>query len=129
MTGSVKRAVDETDRRRKIQVAYNKKYGITPKTVIREIKDILPDAGDVLEIELGPIGRSRSELDKLLKKKVLEMRDAADALDFELASVLRDEIRTLEEKMNKKEKTVRLGRKAKAKVIKVNEEDDQKDER
>jgi excinuclease ABC subunit B len=129
MTGSVKRAVDETDRRRKIQVAYNKKHGITPKTVIREIKDILPDAGDVLEIELGPIGRSRSELDKLLKKKVLEMRDAADALDFELASVLRDEIRTLEEKMNKKEKTVRLGRKAKAKVIKVNEEDDQKDER
>ncbi|MEX0690040.1 MAG: helicase-related protein, partial [Candidatus Paceibacterota bacterium] len=52
ITGSIKRAVDETERRRKRQIAYNKKHNITPKTIIREISDITPlDTANILEIE------------------------------------------------------------------------------
>ncbi|MFA4999574.1 MAG: excinuclease ABC subunit UvrB [Parcubacteria group bacterium] len=104
MTGSVKRAVAETERRRKLQLAYNKKHGIVPKTIIREIKDILPDVEEVLKMELGPINRSRSEMERILKGKITDMKTAADELNFELAAVLRDEIQTLEEKLGKNEK-------------------------
>ncbi|MFA5052623.1 MAG: excinuclease ABC subunit UvrB [Parcubacteria group bacterium] len=108
MTRSVKRAVEETDRRRKLQVAYNKRHGITPKTIVREIKDILPDVEEILKVELGPIGKSHSEMEKLLKRKTEEMKNAADDLNFELAAVLRDEIETLEEKLGKnKDKTIK----------------------
>jgi excinuclease ABC subunit B len=108
MTGSVKRAVEETERRRKLQMEYNKKHGIVPKTVVREIKDILPDAGEILDMELGPVGRSKSEMAKMLKRKESEMKEAADSLNFELAAVLRDEIQTLEEKLGKnKDKTIK----------------------
>lgn len=108
ITGSVKRAVEETERRRAIQIAYNKKHNITPKTIIREIKDILPNAGEVLEIELGPIGKSHREMMKILKRKEIEMKEASDDLNFELASVLRDEIKTLEEKLDiSKNKTIK----------------------
>ena len=116
MTGSVKRAVAETERRRKIQTAYNKKHNIVPQTIVRAIKDILPDASNVLAIELGPIGRSCSEMDKILKRKEIEMKEAADNLNFELAAVLRDEIHVLEEKLGKhKDKTVK-GRTMKKKI-------------
>jgi excinuclease ABC subunit B len=108
LTGSVERAMGKTERRRKIQTEYNERHGITPKTIVREIKNILPNMGETLEIELGPIKRSKSEMDKLLKKKILEMKEAADNLDFELAGVLRDEIQTLEEKLGKnKDKTIK----------------------
>jgi len=108
MTNSVKRAVAETERRRKIQTAYNNQHGIIPRTVIRAIKDILPNTGDILEIELGPIGRSHSAMDRILKQKEREMKEAAENLNFELASVLRDEIQTLEERLKKnKEKTIK----------------------
>ena len=116
MTGSVKRAVAETERRRKIQMTYNKKHNIIPQTIIRAIKDILPDASNVLAIELGPVNRSRSEMDKILKRKEIEMKEAADNLNFELAAVLRDEIHVLEEKLGKhKDKTVK-GRTMKKKI-------------
>ncbi len=120
MTGSVKRATEETERRRKLQMAYNKEHNITPKTVVREIKDILPDAGEILEMELGPVGRSKSEMDKMLRRKESEMKEAAENLNFELAAVLRDEIQTLEEKLGKnKDKTIKG--KAMKKRIKVND--------
>lgn len=120
MTGSVKRAVEETERRREIQIAYNKKHNIVPRTVVREIKDILPDAGEILEMELGPIGRSKSEMDKMLRRKETEMKEAAENLNFELAAVLRDEIQTLEEKLGKnRDKTIKG--KALKKRIKVSD--------
>ncbi len=120
ITGSIKRAVEETARRRSLQIAYNKKHNITPQTIIRSIKDILPDAEKLLAIELGPIGRSRSAMEKVLETKITEMKDAAENLNFELAAVLRDEIQTLEEKLGKNtEKTIR-GR-AMKKKIKINE--------
>ncbi|MDD5099110.1 MAG: excinuclease ABC subunit UvrB, partial [Candidatus Colwellbacteria bacterium] len=80
ITKSVKRAVEETDRRRKIQVEYNKKHGIIPKTIVKEIKDMLPEAAETLEIELAPIAKSLSEMEKLLKVKEREMRSASDDL-------------------------------------------------
>ncbi|OGG38442.1 excinuclease ABC subunit B [Candidatus Jorgensenbacteria bacterium RIFCSPLOWO2_02_FULL_45_12] len=94
VTGSVERAVLETERRRKIQLAYNKKHGITPKTIIKEIKDILP-AEEILRIETAPVPKSRKEREALIAEKEREMKRAARELDFELAAILRDEVRIL----------------------------------
>ncbi|MCR4328552.1 MAG: excinuclease ABC subunit UvrB [Patescibacteria group bacterium] len=93
ITGSIHRAVSETDRRRKIQIAYNKKNGITPKTIIRKIASILPE--EVLKLEMKPIPKSKSAMEKLLREKEREMREAAKELNFELAAILRDEIKVL----------------------------------
>jgi excinuclease ABC subunit B len=100
ITGSIERAVRETDRRRIKQLAYNQEHGITPRTVFKEIKDILPV--DVLELELKPIGKNPTAMKRLLMDKEKEMREAAKNLDFELATVLRDEIRELEKLVKKK---------------------------
>ena len=100
MTGSIERAVKETNRRRKLQLAYNAEHGITPTTIIKEIRDILP-AEKILNLELAPVPKSRSGLQALLREKQREMRKAADELDFELAALLRDEIKALEKKSKK----------------------------
>lgn len=94
ITGSIERAIRETDRRRKIQLAYNKKYNITPKTIVKEIRDILP-VDDILKLEMKPVPKSKKQLDALIREKEREMKIAADALDFELATILRDELRIL----------------------------------
>ncbi|HVN67670.1 MAG TPA: helicase-related protein, partial [Candidatus Sulfotelmatobacter sp.] len=101
ITGSIKRAVGETERRRVIQIEYNKKHHITPKTVIRKISDIVP-VEEVLALEMKPIPKSKSATEALLKEKEKEMKAAAERLDFELAAILRDEIRELSKKMEKK---------------------------
>lgn len=93
ITGSIERAVGETERRRKIQTAYNEKHGITPRTIVRPITSILSE--DILELELQPVVKSKVEMEKLLKLKEKEMKEAAQNLDFELAAILRDEIKVL----------------------------------
>ncbi len=103
ITGSIAKAVRETERRRKIQLEYNKQHGITPKTITKAITDILPDAEDTLKLELSPVPKVKKELERLLRDKRQEMREAAKRLDFELAAILRDEIRELE--LKSKEKT------------------------
>lgn len=100
ITGSIDRAVGETERRRKIQLAYNETHGITPRTIIKEIKDILP-IDEVLALELAPVPKTKIAIEKLLRAKEDEMRRAAERLDFELAAILRDEIRELVKKMRK----------------------------
>lgn len=103
MTGSMERAIGETNRRREIQVAYNKKHKITPKTVAKRIHDI---TGDIERsrrravTELARIDRSAfgGDTKKLLADKRRQMHEAADRLDFETATLLRDEIRELEKK-------------------------------
>jgi len=94
ITGSIKQALRETERRRKIQLDYNQKHGITPKTIIKGISDIIP-IEEVLELELGPLPKSKRELDALVKEKEREMKEAASRLDFELAAILRDEVKAL----------------------------------
>jgi len=94
LTGSINRAVKETERRRKIQLAHNKKHKITPKTIVREISDIVP-IEDILALESKPIPKSKKQVEKLIKEKEREMKEAAGELDFELAAILRDEIALL----------------------------------
>lgn len=105
-TGSIERAIGETDRRRTLQLAYNKKHGITPKTIEKKIKDIT----DTLEREhreaVGTLLTTDAEFfnknpKKLIKEKIREMNEAVKDLDFETAAILRDEIRALEEKSKK----------------------------
>lgn len=109
MTGSMKAAMDETARRRKLQSDYNTKHGITPKTIIKKIKDIT----DTLEREHNKTVRLLMEGDeqlfnkapkKFIKQKTEEMEEAVKNLDFETAAIIRDEIRALEAKLEKKKK-------------------------
>ncbi|MDY7097887.1 MAG: excinuclease ABC subunit UvrB [Pseudomonadota bacterium] len=101
VTGSMERAMAETDRRREKQEAYNKEHGITPKTIKRDIADIVADTAskDGVTVDTGDeevnnlVGHNlRSYIEDLEKR----MRDAAANLEFEEAGRLRDEIRRLE---------------------------------
>jgi excinuclease ABC subunit B len=100
MTGSMERAIRETDRRREKQRAYNTEHGITPTTIKRNIGDIIAHVaskdGVLIEIDEDRphmVGHNlRSYIQELEKK----MREAASNLEFEEAGRLRDEIRTLE---------------------------------
>ena len=97
ITGSIKRAVEETERRREIQKEYNRKHNITPKTIEKEISDIIPTE-EILEIEIKPLLKSKKAIDRFIKEKEKEMRDAAKNLNFELATLLRDEINEIKKK-------------------------------
>lgn len=101
ITGSIKRAIGETERRRALQLEYNKKHKITPKTIIREIKDILP-AEEILALEMSPIPKSRKAIEELIREKERDMREAAKNLNFELAAILKDELRALNAKSKAK---------------------------
>ena len=101
MTGSMERAIRETDRRREKQHAYNMEHGITPATIKRDIHDIVADTAsrDSVLVEIDADGANnlvghnlRAYIDDLEKK----MRTAAADLEFEEAGRLRDEIRSLE---------------------------------
>ena len=100
MTRSLTAAVGETKRRRKIQQAYNKKHGITPKTIIKEIVDILPASSveAIVDIELSAVDINTAQLGKMISSKEKEMKKASHDLDFELAAILRDEIKVLSER-------------------------------
>lgn len=101
MTGSLDRAIGETNRRREIQIAFNKKHGITPKTVAKKIHDIVGDIQKARVRAITALADSDmaaygGDVKKLIKEKRAEMHKAADALDFETAALLRDEISRLE---------------------------------
>jgi len=98
ITGSMKRAIDETNRRRRIQDAYNKAHGITPTTIVKSVRDII-EIGSLSEDVKGKGKKklSASARDKLIEKLSAEMREAAARLDFEQAAYLRDKIKELRE--------------------------------
>lgn len=107
VTGSLKRAMDETNRRRAIQTAHNKKHGITPKTIIKKIHDIT----DQMESEHQKSVKFNMEIDrqifaknpkKLIKLKEKQMSEAVKELDFETAAILRDELVILKTKLSPK---------------------------
>lgn len=91
ITGSMDRAIKETQRRRAIQMEYNKKHGITPKTIIKNITDSLVISGNIKQ-EKGKI----DNVPKLLKQLKSQLKLAIKELDFEQAIILRDQIKELE---------------------------------
>lgn len=101
MTGSLEKAISETNRRRALQVAYNTEHGITPQTIKKEIRDITEQLRTV-HIEtvdtLLTIDRElyKKNPKKVIKEKTRQMNEAVKILDFETAAILRDEIRALE---------------------------------
>ena len=92
MTDSLRRALDETNRRRTIQMQYNAEHGITPKTIIKPIKNTL----EITKKEKSRTKLSKTEKIKEVKRLEEMMKMSADSLDFETAIKLRDEIKRLE---------------------------------
>ncbi len=118
LTGSLERALKETTRRREIQVTYNKEHNITPMTIIKGIKDIremlgaeaADDTRDILKLELAA---EPHEIEEVIKEKEKDMREAARKLDFETATILRDEIAILKAEIKEKEKKSTVPKKRK----------------
>ena len=105
ITDSMRRAMDETDRRRTIQRAYNEEHGIVPQSIINKMdmglaQILKAEYGDVEAEEAAglPEFTSQAELDAFLKKMEAEMREAAKKFEFEKAARLRDSIKELKEK-------------------------------
>jgi excinuclease ABC subunit B len=109
MTGSLDRAIRETERRRIIQTAYNKKHGITPQTIIKKIHDItdqLRSDHDKAVAELIRLDETAfaGNPKKIIAQKEREMSAAVKVLDFETAAIVRDEIEALKKKTERAEK-------------------------
>ena len=88
ISDSMKVAIEETERRRKIQDEYNQKYGIIPKTIIKEIREVVSNTSEVEEKQTEKM--SNKDKEKLMIKIENEMKEAAKNLDFERATELRD---------------------------------------
>lgn len=120
ITGSMERAIDETNRRRDKQLAYNKENGITPKTIEKRIHDIAESMESdhdkavraELEMDLSVIGSietskfgkkskkgKKHPLEELIKMKEDQMKEAVKSLDFETAAILRDELKILRHRL------------------------------
>jgi excinuclease ABC subunit B len=99
VTGSMERALKETNRRRTLQIAYNKEHGITPKTIIKKIHDITDQLQNehqktvkrLIEVDKSVYG----SIEKLIAAKEEQMEEAVKVLDFETAAIIRDEIKEL----------------------------------
>ena len=105
MTDSMKRAMDETDRRRAIQQAYNEANGITPESIVRPLEMTLAGiiAADYADLTAGedqgiPEFKSQEELDAYIVKLETDMRESAKRFEFEKAAKLRDTIKELRTK-------------------------------
>ncbi len=94
ITGSMKNAIAETNRRRKVQSEYNEKNGIIPKTIIKEVFDVI-DLGKRAESAKATKKLSAKEREKLIEELTSEMREASRKLEFEKAAFLRDRIKEL----------------------------------
>ena len=96
MTDSMKFAIEETARRRKIQDAYNKEHGITPTTIKKAVRDLISIKKDIaqagIRLEKDPESMGHEELKKLIARIEKQMRKAAAELDFEQAAELRDQM-------------------------------------
>jgi len=103
VTGSMQKAIDETNRRRKLQAEYNKKNGITPETIKSSIKDVLSSIYEADYYTVPVVAEKKEEyippheLPNIIKALRKEMQEAAKKLDFEKAAELRDRVRELEE--------------------------------
>ena len=94
VTPSMERAISETLRRREIQSQYNAEHGITPKTIIKDVRDVI-EITPKADLEKNVKQMSREQRELLIKKLTIEMKQAAKLLDFEHAAELRDRITKL----------------------------------
>lgn len=96
MTDSMKQAIEETERRRKVQMAYNETHGITPQTIKKSVRDLIAVskkvAAEEVRMEKDPESMSEKELEKLAKELTKQMKKAAAELNFEAAAELRDKL-------------------------------------
>lgn len=94
ITESMQKAMDETARRREIQMAYNKEHGITPQTIKKEIRDLISitktNEAEVAEDTVNYSAMNKKERQEAIKKLQKQMHEAAELLDFELAAQIRD---------------------------------------
>ena len=90
----MERAIFETERRRGVQQNYNIEHGITPKTIIKDVRDII-EIGTKTDSEKSDKKLSRAEKEMLIKQLTNEMKQAAKMLEFEHAAYLRDRIEKL----------------------------------
>ncbi len=96
MTDSMRLAIEETKRRRQIQMKYNEEHGITPQTIQKAVRDLISIskkvAAEEMRLEKDPESMSKKELDKLIKEITKRMKTAAAELNFEAAAELRDKL-------------------------------------
>ena len=104
ITDSMQRAIDETNRRREIQLEHNKKYGFIPQTIKKPIENNLLSLvesyrsfEDIVAEEMVDLGISKKDLPKLISKLEKDMHKAAKILDFERAAEIRDQLKKLRE--------------------------------
>lgn len=109
MTESMEKAINETNRRREIQIAHNKKYGIIPQTIKKPVENNLlslvasyRDLEDIVAEEMVDLGIDKKDLPKLIDKLEKDMHKAAKILDFERAAEIRDQLKKLREMVNAK---------------------------
>lgn len=108
ITDSMRAALDETDRRRAIQMKYNEEHGITPQTIKKAVRDLISIsrviAKEEVRFEKDPESMNRKELEKLVADIQKKMKKAASDLDFETAAELRDKMIELKKRLNDMEK-------------------------
>ena len=104
ITDSMRVAIDETKRRREIQMKYNEEHGITPQTIKKAVRDLISISKKVeaekMRLEKDPESMSHEELEKLINKLTKQMRKAAADLNFEMAAELRDQLVELKKYLN-----------------------------
>jgi excinuclease ABC subunit B len=95
VTGSMRGAIGETERRRKIQMKYNEEHGITPRSVIKKVRDVIEIGKREKDSSGKPKKLTPKEREQLIERLSAEMKEAARVLEFEKAAFLRDKIREL----------------------------------
>lgn len=103
ITDSMRMAIEETKRRRQIQMRYNEEHGITPQTIKKAVRDLISISQKVdraqLKLEKDPESMSRKELEKLISDVTKKMKKAAAELNFEAAAELRDKLMELKQSL------------------------------
>jgi excinuclease ABC subunit B len=107
ITDSMQRAIDETERRREVQIAYNREHGIEPASIVKAVRDLTDrvrrEAAPEAEPELGLARLPKDELARMIRELKKQMKAAADNLEFEKAALLRDRIFELRQVLEDKE--------------------------
>ena len=98
VTGSMERAIAETNRRRELQLRYNEEHGIVPKTIIKDIRDVIEiSTKEEVKGKTEQKRLTKKERDDLIAKLTVQMKEAAKLLEFEHAAYLRDKINELKD--------------------------------